>query len=146
MKVTLQQISEGSEEDVIKYRQMTQRMISIVRYLEGQGEKVLAQKDGQQAVIGVSDILYLESVDGAVYLYTEKEICRLALTLTMFESLYAQEGFFRCGKSTVLNIYRIKRLTGMSGNRIDATMDNDEHIIISRRYAKQLRSILKGEE
>lgn len=146
MKVTLQQIKEGSEEAVIKYRQMTDRIAAIVRYLEGQGEKLLAQKDGQQLVISVPEILYLESVDGTVFLYTEKDICRLALSLTMFESIYAQEGFFRCGKSTILNIYRIKRLKSMSGNRIDATMDNDEHIIISRRYAKELRNILKGEE
>lgn len=56
-----------------------------------------------------------------------------------------QKGFFRCSKSMVINIYRINKLKSMSGNRIDVTMDNGEHVIISRRYAKELRSTLKGE-
>ena len=45
----------------------------------------------------------------------------------------------------IINIYRIEKLKSESGNRIDAMMDNGEHVIISRRYAKELRSILRGE-
>ena len=58
--------------------------------------------------------------------------------------LYSEEGFFRCSKAMVLNVYRIEKLQSLSGNRIDATMDNGEHVIISRRYAKELRVLLKG--
>lgn len=144
MKITLQQIDEGSEEVVIKYRQMTERITGIVKYLEGRGERLLVEKEGEQFVVNVTDIIYLESVDGVSFLYTEKEIYRSGLTLALFESLYTEEGFFRCSKSMVINIYRIKKLRSMPGNRIDAVMDNGEHIIISRRYAKELRSILKG--
>lgn len=146
MKITLKQISEGNEEVIIRYRQMRQEISDMVKYLEGQGERLLAERDGQQVVVLVSDILYLESVDGAVFLYTDNEVCRAGLTLTLFESLYVEEGFFRCSKSMVLNIYRISRLKSMPGSRIDVTMDNGEHITISRRYAKELRRILKGEE
>lgn len=145
MKVTLQQIYEGSEEAVIKYRQMTERIEEMVRYLEGQNEKLIVIKDDQQILLNLPDIIYAESVDGITFLYTQSEMYRTALTLAHFEALYAEKGFFRCSKSVVLNIYRIGRLKSMSGSRIDATMDNEEHIIISRRYAKQLRSILKGE-
>ena len=45
----------------------------------------------------------------------------------------------------IINIYRIEKLKSESGNRIDAMMDNGEHVIISRRYAKELRTILRGE-
>lgn len=145
MKVTLQQIHEGSEEAVIKYRQMTERIEGIVRYLEGQSEKLLVIKDDRQVLLNLPDILYAESVDGITFLYTDNEVYRTALTLIHFETLYAEHGFFRCSKSIVLNIYRISKLKSLPANRIDATMDNEEHIIISRRYAKQLRSILKGE-
>ena len=69
----------------------------------------------------------------------------MAHTLTFLEALYAQEGFFRCSKSMMLNIYRIERLKSMPGKRIDATMDNGEHIVISRRYAGELRNRLREE-
>ncbi|MCM1251356.1 MAG: LytTR family transcriptional regulator DNA-binding domain-containing protein [Clostridium sp.] len=146
MKVTLQQIDTGNEEAIIRYRQMTQRIEDIVQYLEGRTEKIPAVKDGQQFLINIPDVIYLESVDGATFLYTQNEVYRIGQTLTLFAVLYADMGFFRCAKSVVLNIYRISRLKSLSGNRIDARMDNGEHIIISRRYAGELRRILKGEE
>lgn len=144
MKITLQQVNKEYEEIIIKYAQMTERIDSIIKYIEGQSGQLLGNKDGQQFVIRIPAVLYLESVEGITYLYTEKEVYRLNLTLALFESLYAEEGFFRCSKSMIINIYRIKKLKSISGNRIDVTMDNEEHVVISRHYAKELRSILRG--
>ena len=145
LRVTLQQIDRGNEEVIVRYRQMTDHLAGIVRYLEGKSEKLSGMKDGQQFFINVQDILYLESVDGVTYFYTESEVYRTGHTLALFETLYAHDGFFRCSKSVMLNIYRFNRLKSMNGNRIDATMDNGEHIVISRRYAGALRNILREE-
>lgn len=144
MKITLQQVNKGHEEIIIRYAQMTERIDNIVRYIEGQSGQLLGSKDGQQSVISIPAILYLESVEGITYLYTEKEVYRLNHTLALFESLYGEEGFFRCSKSMIINIYRIKNLKSISGNRIDVTMDNEEHVVISRHYSKELRNILRG--
>lgn len=146
MKVRLHQIYQGEEEVVVKYRQMTPEIEEIVKYVERQKKRLLAVKDGQQFVLGVHEVVYLESVDGVTWLYTEKEVYRSNLTLALCETLYDGEGFFRCSKSMVLNIYRIKRLKSMSGSRIDAVMDNGEHVVISRRYAGKLRNILGGKQ
>lgn len=143
MKITLQQVNKGNEEIIIKYSRITERIDGIVRYIEGQSGQLLGSKDGQQYVISIPKILYLESVEGVTYLYTEKDLYQLNLTLSLFESLYGEEGFFRCSKSMVINIYRIKKLKSMSGNRIDVTMDNDEHVVISRHYAKEFRRTLR---
>lgn len=145
MKITLQQISKGNEEIIIKYRQMTEDIEGIVKFIEGQGEKLLCTKDGQQFLISIHKVIYLESVDGVTYLYTEDEVYKSNLTLALFEVLYVSEGFFRCSKSMVINIYRIRKLKSMSGNRINVTLDNEEHVVISRRYAKELRRIIKEE-
>lgn len=146
MKITLEQITEGKEEVVIKYSQMTGQIEDIVRYIERQGGNLVGMKDGQQFVIRPHSVVYLESVDGITYLYTENEVYKTGLTLMGAEAAYVEEGYFRCSKSMVINLYRIEKLKSMSGNRIDATMDNGEHVVISRRYAKELRNILKGEE
>lgn len=145
VKITLQQIEKGNEEVIIKYKKMTPQIEEIVKYLEGQAKKLLVRKDGQQIKIGISDVIYLESVDGTTFLYTADEVYQINITLALFEAVYADSGFFRCSKSMILNICRIDRLKSMPGNRIDATMDNGEHIAISRRYAKALRNILKEE-
>lgn len=143
MKITLQKISDGNEEVIIKYRQMTEQIDGIVKYLEGQDEKLLGNKNGEQVLVSVNKVIYLESVDGITWFYTREEAYRCELTLAMWEMMYVKDGFFRCSKSMIINIYHIRRLKSLPGKRIDATMDNGEHVIISRHYSGELRSILR---
>lgn len=145
MKVTLQQISAGAEEVIIKYKKMTEQIEGIVNYINQKETKLAAFKDGQQFAIPPQNVIYMESVDGITYLYTSMEVYRTNMSLAAVEAMYMEEGYFRCSKSMIINIYRIEKLKSESGNRIDAMMDNGEHVIISRRYAKELRSILRGE-
>jgi len=145
LKITLRQIDEGQDEIIICYRQRTEEIDSLIHSIEQRRDRIYGEKDGQGVLISPADVLYMESVDGAVYVYVSNEVARTSLTLSMAESTYAHEGFFRCSKSMVINIYHVAYLRSISGNRVDATMDNGEHIIISRRYVKALRSILKGE-
>ncbi len=145
MKITLQQITQGNEEIIIRYRKMTAQIDNIISYIEERNDKLLGVTEGQKVMLSPQSVLYLESVDGVTYLYTEHEVYKANLTLMSVEANYAGDGYFRCSKSMVINIYRIKKLKSLSGNRIDATMDNGEHVVISRRYAKELRKILRGE-
>ena len=45
----------------------------------------------------------------------------------------------------ILNIDKVASLKSMPSNRIDATMRNGEHIMISRTYAVEFRKRLRGE-
>ncbi len=146
MKLTLQQITKGQEEVIVRYFERNEEIDSLIRRIEQKNDKILVVKEDKKILIKPSDVLYLESVDNAVYLYTEGEVGKTSLTLATAESMYTEEGFFRCSKSMVINIYHISYLKSIPGNRVDVTMDNGEHVIISRRYVKTLRSILKGEQ
>lgn len=146
MKLTLQQITEGQEEVIVRYFERNEEVDSLIRRIEQKNDKILAVNENRKILITPGDVLYLESVDNAVYVYTETEVGKTSLTLAMAESIYEDEGFFRCSKSMVINIYHISYLKSIPGNRVDVTMDNGEHVIISRRYVKTLRSILKGEQ
>lgn len=146
MKITLEQISLGIDEIIIRYQHKTPEIERIISYIEQQDEMITVTKDGQQFRICPQDVVYLESVDGNTFLYTENEVYRSTDSLAKAEVRYGAQGFFRCSKSMVMNICRIQTLKSQPGNRIDAGMDNGEHVVISRRYAKELRRILKGGE
>ncbi|MDE6606541.1 MAG: LytTR family transcriptional regulator DNA-binding domain-containing protein, partial [Lachnospiraceae bacterium] len=95
-------------------------------------------------LITPQDDYYFESVDGGTFAYAEDKVGRVSESLGELAGRYEERGFFRCSKSMVLNIYKISHLKSEPGNRICATMENDEQVFISRRYAKELRQILKG--
>ncbi|MCR4640871.1 MAG: LytTR family transcriptional regulator DNA-binding domain-containing protein [Lachnospiraceae bacterium] len=145
MKIDIQKIAEGEESIVIRYIEPNPAVDRIVGILSGQGGRLWGKADGQRVSIEPAAILYLESVDDAVFAYTADKVLRMEGSLSSFMSEWADESFFRCSKSMVININRVASLKSLSSNRIDATMEGGEHIIISRRYASEFRRILKGE-
>ena len=110
----------------------------------GIGQIICAASDGQTLLLSPEDILYLESVDGVTYAYLEERVLKVQMSLFELAMAYGSRGFLRCSKSMVLNIYKINFLKSESGSRIRATMENGEQVMISRKYAKELRQRLKG--
>ena len=95
-------------------------------------------------MIGLSQILYIESVDGKTFAYLAEDVLQVDFTLAQLEQMLNAVNFFRCSKSMILNIDKVKALKSLASNRIDATMCNGEHILISRTYASDFRKRLKG--
>lgn len=145
MKLTLNQIEQGEDEVTVNYLEMNERIEEIVKVVNGEEEWIMGWKDAKEYRIHVRDILYVESIDRGTFAYTLKDVYKIPYILNKMEQKYAGRGFFRCSKSMILNIYSIDELRSESGNRIDAKLQNGEHVIISRRYAKALRCELRGD-
>lgn len=87
----------------------------------------------------------MEKVDNKTFAYTVDNEIQLDLSLHAVEMMLGEESYFRCSKSMILNVNKVERLKSLSSNRIDATLTNGEHIIISRTYASDFRKLLKGD-
>ena len=144
MKFTANQISQGEDEVILNYREMNDEVAKIMAFFRNESRKIIGWKDKTQVVIVPDDILYIESVDGRTYTYTEKEVYKVNHSLLQMEELLRDISFFRCSKSMIMNIDKVMHLKSLSSNRIDATMKNGEHIMISRTYASELRRIIRG--
>lgn len=170
MKVRLEQIDGGEEEIIIRYRNRDSRSEGIFRAVleavrggeddqrtgyenhqipDGTEEKqmpgrITAFWEGHTIYVVPGEVYYLESVDGVTYAYLQDKVVRIPERLKTLEMLYGKKGFFRCSKAMILNIHRISYLKSEPGSRIRATLENGEQVIISRKYGKELRRILKG--
>ncbi len=145
MNIDIKQIPEGEESIVIRYREMTPLIRKVLGALEGTGGKIWGKADGETLSVSKEEILYLESVDDKVFAYTKDRVLRIEGSLQSFQDQIRDEAFFRCSKSMVINVNKLKSLRSLPSNRIDATMEGGEHILISRRYAVEFRRLLKGE-
>lgn len=144
MKLTMNKILQGQEEVIIRYREMTPQIEAIKELVRGMDRRLIGDWQGERLLLLPEKVLYLESVDGASWAYLTDKVCRVSGGLGELTARYGDRGFFRCSKSMAINIYRIERLKSEPGNRIRATMENGEQVMISRKYAGQLRQILKG--
>ena len=145
MKIDIRQISEGEESVVIRFKEMTPSLNKIINLLRGEGAKLWGRTDRESVCVELGEILYLESVDDKVFAYTKDQVIRIDGSLNSFLLEVADETFFRCNKSMVINVNRVVSLKSLSSNRIDVTMEGGEHIMISRRYAVAFRRLLKGD-
>ena len=144
MKFTINQISEGEEEVILNYKEMNEEVSNIVAFFRNEGKKIVGWKEKTQVVIVPNKILYIESVDGRTFVYTEDEVYKVNYSLLQMKEILRDISFFRCSKSMIMNIDKVLNLKSLSSNRIDATMINGEHIMISRTYASEFRRILRG--
>lgn len=145
MKIDIKQISDGEERVVIRYKNLTPTLNKIITVLNGDDNRLRGKTDEGEVFFTPDEILYLESVDDKVFAYTGDKVIRIEGSLSTFMNEQEDESFFRCSKSMVINVGRVSALKSLSSNRIDATMESGEHIIISRRYASDFRRLLKGD-
>ena len=145
MKIDIQKITEGEESVVIRYKEPNPAVERITEILLNKEQRLWGRTDGGSESVSFSELLFLESVDDRVFAYTKDKVLRIDGTLNSFMADVCDESFFRCSKSMVINVNRVLTLKSLSSNRIDATMDGGEHIIISRRYAAEFRRLLKGD-
>lgn len=145
MKYTIEQIKDGEDELILRYKQLTREAEEIMAFMRSSEKTLIGYDDNGQIIIEKNDILYIETVDRKTFIYTAENVLRTEYTLSQLEEILSAVNFFRCSKSMILNIDKISRLKSLASNRIDAELKNKEHIIISRTYASEFRRRIKGE-
>lgn len=146
MKYIITQITNGEDELSLRYQSITPEVERVLRFMNGEQVRLIGWKDKIQVVLEPETILYIESVDGRTFAYTDKDVLRLDYSLSQVEQILNTINFFRCSKSMIINIDKVKCLKSLPSNRIDATMYNGEHVMINRTYASDFRKRLKGED
>ena len=143
MKIVCEHIENDEDEIIIRYKTMTEEIENVLKYLKEDSNNIIGQAKEKKYVLKPSVIYYFESVDNSIFAYTKDGVYEVNSTLNDVESKFSHLGFFRCNKSFVLNINKILSLKSEIGSRINAELINGEHIIVSRRYSKSLREILR---
>lgn len=144
MKLNLFQDEKNKEEHVDVYYANMQPLVQRIIELVGQKTTELISKYEDETVyVPVKDIFYLDCADKKVFAYTEKEVYPLAEPLAYYEERLYEEGFVRVGKSTMVNVFRIKELKSEVNMRISATFENAEKVYINRTYKAGFLRFLK---
>jgi len=142
MKVTITQDIDSGTKVEIHCREVTGETERLKRYISRFDEKITGSSEGQTYNIEISAILYIESVDKKTFLYTRGNVFLTDKRLYELESILDEKTFFRCSKSVIVNLEKIKSLRPEVTRNIRATLENGEIIVISRRYAASLKKLI----
>lgn len=126
----------------IHCKEITGETERLKRYIDRFDERIKGSSEGESYNINVNEILYIESVDKKTFVYTSGHVYSAEKRLYELEELLDEKTFFRCSKSVIVNLDKIKSLRPEVTRNIRATLVNGEVIVISRRYAVQLKKLI----
>ena len=145
MDVAIETIGrEGREQVLIRCRAVTDEVREIEAFVKSRQGCLPGTRDAKQYELPLSDLHYIESVDGKTFLYTKDQVYETPYRVYELESLLKANAFLRVSKSTLLNLMKIRAIRPALNGRFLAVLHSGEEVIISRSYVKDLKSALKG--
>lgn len=139
MLVEYSKVSTAEEEiAVIKAMEKTSDIQNAIELLEGNQGGIAVLNEGVTYICKQNAIYYIESVDKRSYVYTKDNCYETKYRLYELEDMLG--GYFvRCSKAMIVNLKKIKSVKSDIGGRLETTLLNDEEIIISRSYVKEIK-------
>lgn len=127
---------------LIQCKQVDDQVTRLKSHIELFDYTLQAKSENEIRFVPSVDVLYFESVDNRVFLYTEDNVLEIKQRLYELELLLPAEDFIRISKSQIVNINKISALKPEINRTILATMCNGEQLYISRKYVKAFRNLL----
>ena len=129
-------------EIIIKCPKADASVMKLKKHIEAFEEKLDAIDNEKHYLISPNEVFYFESVDNHTFLYTETQVLEIKKRLYELEEILCDKDFVRTSKSQLVNVNKIKLLKPELNRSITAEMINGEILFISRRYAKQIKTLL----
>lgn len=145
MRYQINKINCQEAELILNYKELDPEVEAAIAFMEKSQKRLIGKKEGQVIVFSPEEVLYFEKVDDKTFAYTDNNVIQVDMSLYSIEVMLDDDRYFRCSKSMIVNVSKVSKLKSLPSNRIDVTLTNGEHIIISRTYASNFRKLLKGE-
>ncbi len=143
MKITIQDIAPGEEEEIIvRCRDLDEALLRLIHEIKTRRGKFTVTDNDKIRQVDAGDVYYFEAVDNKVFLCLEQEVFEIKHKLYEIEEEYANTDFFRASKSVIINLAKVKQFAPDFGGRFEAQMKNGERLIISRQYVPGLKKRL----
>lgn len=143
MKILIEEPGIGEEDQiVIRCREMSKELLQLIHNLKTQKQMIIGLDGSDIHRLDSDDIYYFEAVDNKVFIYCREKVFDSKYKLYEIEELFEGSDFLRISKSVILNLKRISFLSPAFSGRLEASLDNDEKVIISRQYVPDLKKKL----
>lgn len=138
------EIGEESEDTVItiKCREKSAYIDRLVAAVYMVDRQIMVARDGEMLPLDLGKVLYMESVDGRCFVYTQEEVYETGSRLYELEQQLGPYLFARANKSSIVNLKKIQSIRTYVNRRLLLTMENGEQLIASRQYAENIKRLL----
>ena len=139
MQIITRQIKEKPLTVIIEYPEYNDSVSNLVKKIKSLDVEFRANLDGRQVKIGLSDVYYIENVENKLFNYTVKEVYRLDATMSEIDAMAIDTDLVRISRTCIMNTDHLKEIRQVKNSHLEAVLDNDEMLIVSRKYLKDIK-------
>ena len=134
---------EGYEVNALRYLTKPvdiEKLKEVIRYVQekqGAVRQLIIKEDGEELLINITDVIYIESMNQNVRIVTTKGEHVIRYNIGDFEEQLKNDGFFRSHRGYLISLAKVKKLS-----KNDVIMEGDVVLPVSRSNVKALKDAL----
>lgn len=144
MRIITREVKDQPLTVTIEYPEYTESTASIIHKIKSMDISLSAGIGDQKIRIDLSDIYYIENVDRKLFIYTKKDVYRYDSTMSEVESLLGDTNMVRISRTCIMNTDHLKEIRQIKNSRLEALMDNEEKLMVSRKYLQNIKKVFGG--
>ena len=134
---------EGYEVNALRYLVKPvdmNKLSEVLKYIQDKknnSRQIMIKQEGEDIVIDISDIIYMESMDKNVRIVTSKSEYITRYNISDYEEELKNSGFLRIHRGYLISLSKVKKIV-----KNDVVMDGDSSLPVSRSNIKTLKDAL----
>ena len=134
---------EGYEVNALRYlvKPVDMNKLSVVlKYIQDKknnSRQIMIKQEGEDIVIDINDVIYMESMDKNVRIVTSKSEYITRYNISDYEEELKNSGFLRIHRGYLISLSKVKKIV-----KNDVVMDGDISLPVSRSNIKTLKDAL----
>ena len=145
MRIEKRQVEGRPLTVIIEYPEWNETVDSLVRKIGRMDISFVAKTEGGSVSISISDVYYIENVERKLFIYSKDEVYRFDGTMSDIESRIRDTELVRISRTCIMNTDHLKEIRQIRNSHLEAVMDNDEKLIVSRKYLPDIKRIFRNE-
>ena len=141
-----QNTAQNDIEILITYpvkNKIVERVVSFIKSVDTQIE---CYSDDIVKLVNVSDIYYIESVDGKTIVFCEKGNYQTRKRLYQVYDELADNGFVQISKYCIMNINKLEEIKTLANSHLEAVLSNGKCLYVTRKYLANIKRHLQEDQ
>ncbi|MBR3246787.1 MAG: LytTR family transcriptional regulator [Clostridiales bacterium] len=143
MRVEQRQVKDQPLTVIIEYPEYDRTVDNLIRKIKNMSISFTGRSDGKTVSIDISDIYYIENVERKVFLYSRKDVYRYDGSMADIEGAISDTDLVRISRTCFMNTSHLREIIQIKNSHLEAVLDNDEKLIVSRKYLKDIKKIFR---
>jgi DNA-binding LytR/AlgR family response regulator len=127
----------------VEYPVLDEKARKVLQWVHQLDIQFVGKIDDKLLKIGLDEIYYFETVERKVFIYTKEEVFQLQGSITDVERMMMDSDLVRVSRTCIINTDHLQEIRQLKNSRLEATMDNNEKIIVSRKYLREIKNVFR---